>query len=235
MDSQSIIIVPTYNEAENIEKLAGSIRSYLPSVTILVIDDNSPDGTAAIVKSLIKNDPKVDIIERPGKMGLGSAYIAGFKYALEREFEYIFEMDADFSHNPAHLPKFLEAIKEADLVIGSRYVPGGGVRNWSVLRKLISLGGSIYSRLILSLPYKDLTGGFKCFRRRTLQAIDLDRIYSEGYSFQIEMTYHAHNLGFRVREVPIIFEDRTGGKSKMSNKIFFEAIYRVWQIRLTSR
>jgi dolichol-phosphate mannosyltransferase len=234
MNSKSLIIIPTYNEIENIEPLIGMIHSVVPEVNILVIDDNSRDGTAETVKKIISANSKVDLIERPGKLGLGTAYIAGFKYAIEKGYDFIFEMDGDFSHDPSHLPEFLEAAKEADLVIGSRYIPGGGVVNWSFFRKLISIGGSIYSRIILSLPYKDLTGGFKCFRRETLEAIPLDDIFSEGYSFQIEMTYRVHKKGLRIKEIPIIFKERVGGKSKMSKKIFIEAIFRVWQIRMTA-
>jgi len=226
-----LIIIPTYNEAENVESLLSAIHSQVPDASILIVDDNSPDGTADIVEKLKESDPRLDILRRPGKMGLGSAYIAGFKYALARDFEAVFEMDADFSHNPAYLPKFLEALKEADLVLGSRYVEGGGVENWPLPRKFISIGGSVYSRVILNIPYHDVTGGFKCFRRKTLEALGLDSVRSEGYSFQIEMTYRAHKKGFKIKEIPIIFSDRVGGKSKMSWKIFLEAIYRVWQIR----
>lgn len=233
MNSKTLIIIPTYNEIENIENLVSAIYGQVPEASILVVDDNSPDGTAALVEKLQKNDPRIHLIKRPGKMGLGTAYIAGFKYALERDFEYIFEMDADFSHDPVYLPRFLEAAKDFDLVLGSRYVPGGGVENWPWRRKMISIGGSLYSRMILGVPYKDLTGGFKCFRRGTLEALPLDEVHSEGYSFQIEMTYRAHKKGFTIREIPIIFKDRKGGKSKMSWAIFFEAFYRVWQIRFT--
>lgn len=234
MNSKSLIIIPTYNEIENIEPLIRKIHSVLPEAAVLVIDDNSRDGTAAVVEKIKSADSRVDLIRRPGKLGLGTAYIAGFKYAIEKGYDFIFEMDADFSHDPAHLPEFLEAAKEADLVIGSRYIPGGGVVNWSFFRKLVSIGGSIYSRTILSMPYKDLTGGFKCFRRETLIKIPLDDVFSEGYSFQIEMTYRVHRKGMRIREIPIIFKERVGGKSKMSKKIFIEAIFRVWQIRMTA-
>lgn len=234
MNSKSLIIIPTYNEIENIEPLILKIHSVLPEVSILVIDDNSRDGTAEKVEKIKSADSRVNLIRRPGKLGLGTAYITGFKYAIEKGYDFIFEMDGDFSHDPAYLPEFLEAAKEADLVIGSRYVPGGGVVNWSFFRKLISIGGSIYSRIILSMPYKDLTGGFKCFRRETLIAIPLDDVFSEGYSFQIEMTYRVHRKGMRIKEIPIIFKERAGGKSKMSKTIFIEAIFRVWQIRLTS-
>lgn len=231
MNSKTLVIIPTYNEIENIESLIGAIHARLPGASILVVDDNSPDGTGGLVERLSEKDERVRLLRRPGKLGLGTAYIAGFKYALEHGFEYIFEMDADFSHDPAYLPDFLEAAREADLVIGSRYVEGGGVENWPLFRKIISMGGSLYSRIILSLPYRDLTGGFKCFRRKVLETLPLDEVRSEGYSFQIEMTYRASKKGFKIREIPIVFKDREGGKSKMSWTIFFEAFYRVWQIR----
>ena len=235
MGLKTLIIIPTYNEAENISKLLDAVHSQVPDADILVVDDNSPDGTAVVVEGRIKKDTRLSIMKRAGKLGLGTAYIAGFKQAMGKGYDVVFEMDADFSHNPAYLPKFLEAIKEADLVLGSRYVEGGGVENWPLLRRLISLGGSWYGRFILGVPYRDLTGGFKCFRRKTLEAIDLDSIHSEGYSFQIELTYRVHKKGLRIREIPIVFADRLGGKSKMSWKIFLEAIFRVWQMRWTVR
>ncbi|MBI4666939.1 MAG: polyprenol monophosphomannose synthase [Nitrospinae bacterium] len=233
MEQKVLIIIPTYNEMENIENLLRAIHGEVPAAHILVVDDNSPDGTSGLVENIMAGDPRVKLLKRAGKLGLGSAYIAGFKYALAEGYDVVFEMDADFSHNPAYLPRFLKAIEEADLALGSRYVEGGGVENWPVTRKLISIGGSLYSRMILSVPYHDLTGGFKCFRRTALEAINLDDVRSEGYSFQIEMTYRAHKKGLRIKEIPIVFTDRAGGKSKMSWKIFLEAIYRVWQIRLT--
>ncbi len=235
MGFKTLIIIPTYNEAENISRLLDAVHSHLPDAEILVVDDNSPDGTAGVVEGRMKEDPRLSIMKRAGKLGLGSAYIAGFRHALERGYDIVFEMDADFSHNPAYLPKFMEAIKEADLVLGSRYVEGGGVENWPLLRRLVSVGGSLYSRFILGVPYYDLTGGFKCFRRTTLEAIDLDGVHSEGYSFQIELTYRVHKKGLRIKEIPILFADRLGGKSKMSWKIFLEAIFRVWQMRWTVR
>lgn len=235
MGLKTLIIIPTYNEAENISRLLDAVHSHVPDADILVVDDNSPDGTAVMVEGRMKKDPRLSIMKRAGKLGLGSAYIAGFKQALERGYDIVFEMDADFSHNPAYLPKFMEAIKEADLVLGSRYVEGGGVENWPFLRRLVSVGGSLYGRFILGVPYRDLTGGFKCFRRKTLEAIDLDGVHSEGYSFQIELTYRVHKKGLRIKEIPIVFADRLGGKSKMSWKIFLEAIFRVWQMRWTVR
>ncbi len=235
MNSKSLVIIPTYNEVENIERLIGLIGSHLPDTSILVVDDNSPDGTGAVVERLMHSNSRLHLLKRSGKLGLGTAYISGFRYALEKDFDYIFEMDADFSHNPEYLPRFLEAIEDADLVIGSRYVDGGGVENWSFLRKMISMGGSFYARTILSVPIRDLTGGFKCFRRETLEAIDLDSVYSEGYSFQIEMTYRAYKKNLRIREIPIVFTERAGGKSKMSRRIFLEAVVRVWQILFSVR
>ena len=227
----TLVIIPTYNEAGNILRIIARIHEVAPDFSILVVDDNSKDGTAEAVQGLMNTDKRVDMKQRPGKLGLGTAYLAGFRWALERNFDYVFEMDADFSHNPAHIPQFMEAIKAADLVLGSRYVPGGGVVNWPIHRKFISLGGSLYSRIILGLPYRDLTGGFKLFRRRTLENIGLDQVFSEGYSFQIELTYRAHKKGLKIVETPIIFEERQEGASKMSRKIFLEAVIRVWQLR----
>jgi len=231
-----LIIIPTYNERENIEELLHQITQTDPAAHILIVDDNSPDRTYEMVEGLIreKYPDRLFLLKRAGKLGLGTAYIAGFQWALAREYDYVFEMDADFSHDPKYLPDFLAAVQTNDLVLGSRYVPGGGVKNWGVLRKMISRGGSLYARTILGLPLRDLTGGFKCFRREVLEAIDLDGIKSNGYSFQIEMTYRASRKGFRIAETPIVFEDRTAGKSKMSRKIFLEAILMVWRLRLDS-
>ena len=200
--------------------------------SVLVVDDNSPDGTGQIADELKRQSGgRVDVLHRPGKLGLGTAYLAGFKYALAHGYDYIFEMDADFSHDPAVLPQFLEAIQEVDLVLGSRYVPGGGTVNWSLLRRFISRGGSLYARLLLGLPFQDLTGGFKCFRRAVLASIDLDAVHSNGYGFQIELTYRASRQGFRIREIPIIFVDRQVGRSKMSRRIVVEAMLMVWRLR----
>lgn len=231
-----LIIIPTYNERDNIEKLLELISQTDPAAHMLIVDDNSPDRTFEVVEALMQSTypGRLFLLKRAGKMGLGTAYIAGFKWALARDYDYIFEMDADFSHDPKYLPEFLQAVKTHDLVLGSRYVPGGGVRNWGLLRKFISRGGSLYARTILGLSLRDLTGGFKCFRREVLEAIDLDSVKSNGYSFQIEMTYRASRKGFRICETPIIFEDRTAGKSKMSRKIFLEAVVMVWKLRLDS-
>lgn len=231
-----LIIIPTYNESDNIEKLLDLISRTDPAAHVLIVDDNSPDRTYEIVERLMQTSypGRLFLLKRAGKMGLGTAYIAGFKWALARDYDYIFEMDADFSHDPKYLPAFLAAIEKHDLVLGSRYVPGGGVKNWGLLRKIISRGGSLYARTILGLSLRDLTGGFKCFRRQVLESIDLDAVKSNGYSFQIEMTYRARCKGFRICETPIVFEDRTAGKSKMSRKIFLEAVLMVWKLRMDS-
>ncbi len=231
-----LIIIPTYNERDNIEKLLELISQTDPAAHVLIVDDNSPDRTYEIVEGLIESTypDRLFLLKRAGKLGLGTAYIAGFKWALARGYDCIFEMDADFSHDPKYLPAFLAAVETHDLVLGSRYVAGGGVKNWGLIRKFISRGGSLYARTILGLPLRDLTGGFKCFRREVLESIDLDSIKSNGYSFQIEMTYRASCKGFRIVETPIVFEDRTAGKSKMSRKIFLEAVLMVWKLRLDS-
>jgi len=228
-----LVIIPTYNEKANIGELLGLVYKYVPDIHVLVVDDGSPDGTGELIESLMSGEyqKRLFILKRSGKLGLGTAYIAGFKWALARDYEFIFEMDADFSHNPKYLPQFLETITGCDVVLGSRYVTGGGVTNWSLLRRFISLGGSLYSRTILSLPFHDLTGGFKCFRRKVLETINLDDVKSNGYSFQIEMTYRAFLLGFTIKEVPIVFEERAEGQSKMSSSIFREAIWMVLKLR----
>ena len=231
-----LIIIPTYNVSDNVEKLLDLISRTDPAAHVLIVDDNSPDRTYEIVERLMQTSypGRLFLLKRAGKLGLGTAYIAGFKWALARDYDYIFEMDADFSHDPKYLPAFLAAIEKNDLVLGSRYVPGGGVKNWGLLRKFISRGGSLYARTILGLSLRDLTGGFKCFRRQVLESIDLDAVKSNGYSFQIEMTYRARCQGFRICETPIVFEDRTAGKSKMSRKIFLEAVLMVWKLRMDS-
>ena len=235
MAQKSLIIIPTYNEKENIVKVLDIIKSLkLPSLDILIIDDNSPDGTAEIVKQYMKPHPNIRLREREGKLGLGTAYIAGFKYAIEHKYDYIFEMDADLSHDPAAIPKFLEAIKEADLVIGSRYLTGVNVINWPLIRLFISVMASKYSRIITGMPIHDCTSGFKCFRREVLQNIPLEAVSSSGYSFQIEMNFKAWKRGYRIKEVSIIFYDRTEGSSKMSKKIIVEAIFMVWKLKINS-
>ncbi len=233
--SRGIIVIPTYNEIENIEVILAKVFALELGVDILIVDDNSPDKTYAKVQELIDANTYTDqlnLVIRQNKEGLGKAYVAGFKWCLARDYSFIIEMDADLSHDPKYLPSFIENIKEYDLVIGSRYVEGGGVVNWSPLRKFISFGGSTYARTILGISIKDVTGGFKCFRREVLEAIDLDNILSAGYAFQIEMTYRTILKGFTVKEVPIIFEDRIAGKSKMSKKIFIEALQNVVTLRL---
>ncbi len=231
---KSLVIIPTYNEKENLEKIVREILKTDDSLNILVVDDNSPDGTGAIADRIASNNNKVFVLHRAGKMGLGQAYIAGFKHALEKGYDYIFEMDADFSHDPKYLPDFLSKIKEADLVIGSRYINGVNVINWPMSRLLLSYYANIYARWVTGLPLKDSTGGFKCYRRRVLESIDLDQVRSNGYSFQIEMSFRAWKKGFKIKEIPIIFVDRREGKSKMSQKIVREAVWMVWRLRLAS-
>ena len=233
MDDKVLIIVPTYNERENIETLMDRVFEQLPEAHVLVVDDNSPDGTGALADELSARDERVMVMHRAGKMGLGTAYVAGFRHGLERDYEYFFEMDADFSHDPKYLPVMLAMAQGGtDLVLGSRYMPGGGTENWAPWRKVLSRGGSTYARTVLGVGVKDLTGGFKCFRRRVLETLDLDAVRSEGYSFQIEMTYRAIRKGFTVGETPIVFVDRREGQSKMSRDIFLEAIWMVWKLRL---
>jgi len=227
-----LVVIPTYNEHENIDRLLSKIRSQSLPVDILFIDDNSQDGTANLIKSHIAKDSTIHIVERPGKMGLGTAYLAGFKWALERDYDYVMEMDADLSHDPAEIPRFYEAAQEADVVLGSRYITGVNVINWPLKRLILSYGANVYAGIILGVKIKDLTGGFKMFRREVLEKVALDRVKSNGYSFQIEMTFRALNLGFRAKEINIIFYDRTAGHSKMSKKIVREAILMVWKLKL---
>jgi dolichol-phosphate mannosyltransferase len=227
------VVLPTYDEAPNIEPIVAAILAKLPaSGRVLVVDDNSPDGTGEIAERLAAGNERIEVLRRPRKEGLGPAYVAGFHRALESGAGLVLEMDADFSHDPAYLPRLLEAAERADLVIGSRYVPGGGVSDWSRLRQAISRGGSAYARLALDVKVRDLTGGFKCFRREVLEALDLDAIESRGYAFQVETTYRAIELGFRVVEVPIVFRDRAAGSSKMGGMIVAEAAIRVPLLRL---
>jgi dolichol-phosphate mannosyltransferase len=226
------LVLPTYNEAENLEPLVAAALANLPdSARVLVVDDNSPDGTGDLADRLKTEEPRIEVLHRTQKEGLGPAYIAGFRHALAAGADRILEMDSDFSHDPADLPRLLAATEEADVAIGSRYVRGGGVENWSKLRQAISRGGSTYARALLGLPIRDLTGGFKCFRREVLEAIDLDAIASKGYAFQVEMTYRAIELGFSVAEVPIVFRERRAGASKMSRSIVLEAAWMVPKMR----
>jgi dolichol-phosphate mannosyltransferase len=231
----ALIIVPTYNEAENLEPLCAAIFAQSDRCDILVVDDASPDGTGALADRLARDDSRVTVLHRARKEGLGQAYLAGFAVALERGYRLILEMDADFSHDPAYLPQLMAAAEDADLVLGSRYVQGGGTQHWGIGRRLISLGGSLYARTILGVRVRDLTGGFKCFRRETLLALDLATVQSEGYAFQIELTYRALCLGLKVVEIPIVFADRRVGKSKMSRAILLEAIPMVWRLRAQRR
>ncbi len=226
------LILPTYNEAENLEAILTAALARLPGdARVLVVDDDSPDGTGEIAARLAAEKERVGVLHRPGKQGIGPAYIAGFREALAGGAGLILEMDADFSHDPAYLPRLLAAAGKADLVLGSRYVAGGGVSDWGALRRAISRGGSAYARTVLGLQVKDLTGGFKCFRREVLEAIDLDRVASRGYGFQVEMTYRAAQAGFSVLEVPIVFRDRRAGRSKMDARIFAEAVWQVPALR----
>jgi dolichol-phosphate mannosyltransferase len=228
-----LIIVPTYNERENLPELTAAVFRQLPQANILVVDDGSPDGTGDVADAMATADPRMKVMHRAGKLGLGTAYIAGFQLALAEGYDYVFEMDADFSHDPRYLPDLLERARAgADLVIGSRYIDGGGTINWGIGRQIISKGGGLYARTILGVKVRDLTSGFKCFRRRALEALPLGQIRSEGYSFQIEMTYRLLRAGFTVEEVPIVFVDRRAGHSKMSRRIFLEAISMVWRLRL---
>ena len=230
-----LVIIPTYNELDNIEVILKQTFELNLGIDILVVDDNSPDKTYEKVQELISEniyEKQLHLIVREKKDGLARAYITGFEYALEREYKYIVEMDADMSHNPKYLKDFLENIQSYDLVIGSRYVEGGGVVNWSFIRKLISFGGSFYARTILGIKIQDVTGGFKCFRREVLESINFDALIATGYAFQIEMNYRASIMGFKIKEVPIVFEDRVAGVSKMSKKIFIEALFKVVVLRL---
>ena len=234
MTERALVVVPTYNEAMNLPVIVPQILAQDPRIDVLVVDDNSPDGTGRIADDMAAADPRFHVLHRPGKSGLGKAYIAGFRWALERDYEFVFEMDADFSHDPKFLGIFLEAAKDADLVIGSRYKSGVNVINWPISRLLLSLGANQYARWVTGLPITDSTGGFKCFRRRVLEAIDLDRVRSNGYSFQIEMSFRAWKKGFRLVEIPIVFTDRVEGQSKMNKRIVREAIWMVWWLRLKS-
>ncbi|MGZ6142795.1 MAG: polyprenol monophosphomannose synthase [Myxococcales bacterium] len=233
MNDRACVILPTYNERENLPEIVPAILAAAPEADILVVDDNSPDGTGALADALASQHAgRVRVLHRERKEGLGRAYLAGFADALARGYGRVVEMDADFSHDPRRLPALLEASRDADLVLGSRYVEGGGTVNWGLGRRLLSKGGSLYARTILGLSIRDLTGGFKCFRREVLEGIDLATVRSSGYAFQIELTYRAVRRGFTVREIPIVFADRRVGKSKMSRGIVAEALWMVWKIRV---
>ena len=234
MTERVLVVVPTYNERINVPQIVPAILSQDPRVHVLVVDDNSPDGTGELADQLAAENPRVHVLHRGRKEGLGKAYLAGFRWALDCGYDLIFEMDADFSHDPRFLPTFLDAIQDADLVIGSRYKSGVNVINWPISRLLLSIGANQYARLVTGLPLTDSTGGFKCFRRRVLEAIPLERVRSNGYAFQIEMSFLAWRKGFRIREIPIVFTDRVEGQSKMNGKIVREAVWMVWWLRLRS-
>jgi dolichol-phosphate mannosyltransferase len=230
----ALVIIPTFNEVENLEPIVLRVLATDPRLHVLVVDDNSPDGTGKRADALAEAEPRLNVLHRAAKEGLGRAYLAGFAWALERPYRRIFEMDADFSHDPRYLPLFLEEIdRGADLVLGSRYISGGGTVNWGLGRRILSRGGSLYARGVLGIGVRDLTGGFKCFRREVLESIDLSTVASTGYAFQIELTFRAVKRGFKVREIPILFEDRRVGMSKMSRRIFLEAVTMVVKLRLS--
>jgi dolichol-phosphate mannosyltransferase len=230
--NHALVCIPTYNERDNVSAIARAVVAADPRVDVLIVDDNSPDGTGQLAERLSVIEPRIHVLHRPRKQGLGRAYLHAFEWALQRGYQYVLEMDADFSHDPRYIPKFLNATERgADLVLGSRYVSGGGTLNWGFFRKLVSRGGSLYARRVLGIRIRDLTGGFKCFRRQVLESINLPAVRSTGYAFQIELTYRALRKGFKVVEIPIVFEDRRVGQSKMSRKIFLEALVMVWKLR----
>ena len=233
--ARACVVLPTYNERDNLPSIVPAILAAAPEVDVLVVDDSSPDGTGELADELARHDSRIRVLHRARKEGLGRAYLAGFQKALAAGYGRVLEMDADFSHEPSRLPALLAASREADLVLGSRYVAGGGTVNWGWGRRVLSKGGSLYARSILGLPVRDLTGGFKCFRREVLEALDLESVGSSGYAFQIELTYRAIRRGFKVVEVPITFVDRRVGKSKMSRRIVAEALWMVWKIRFDKR
>ena len=230
MNRKTLVIVPTYNERENLPNIAAALMQLPGAVELLVVDDNSPDGTGKLADDLVAKEPRIHVLHRQEKNGLGRAYLAGFKWALERDYEFIFEMDGDFSHNPADIPRYLEAAKDHELVLGSRYCNGIRVINWPLRRLMLSMSAAKYVKIITGMPFTDPTGGFKCFRRRALESIDLDGVRSNGYSFQIELTHKIWRQGMRVTEVPITFTDRFLGTSKMSSKIVREALWMVWRL-----
>jgi dolichol-phosphate mannosyltransferase len=229
---KAIVIIPTYNERDNILHIVPAVLAQDPSLEVLIVDDGSPDGTGAVADEMSAADSRIHVLHRASKLGLGTAYIAGFKWALERDYAFVFEMDADFSHPPERIPDFLNAIQTADLVLGSRYLNGEvNVVNWPMSRLFLSYSANIYARGVTGLPVFDATGGFKCFRREVLESINLDEVRSNGYAFQIEMTFRAWKKGFRIIEIPIVFVDRTKGASKMSKRIVREAVWMVWRLR----
>lgn len=229
---KTIVVIPTYNEKENIERIINSVLEQIDGLQILIVDDNSPDGTADIVSKMMLGNEKIHLMKRAGKMGLGTAYCEGFRYCLDKNFEAILEMDADFSHDPKELPRFLEELQNYDLIIGSRYITGVNVINWPLSRLILSYGANFYTRIVTGMPIKDATGGFKCFRASTLRKIDLSTIKSNGYGFQIEMNFRMWKEGARIKEIPIIFVDRRDGVSKMNKSIIWEAVFMVWKLKL---
>ncbi|MGB5875097.1 MAG: polyprenol monophosphomannose synthase [Bacteroidota bacterium] len=232
--TKALVVIPTYDEADNIQRIVPDVLKQSEEIDVLVVDDNSPDGTAQLVKEMMQSNARIHLIERERKMGLGTAYVAGFKFAIEHSYSFVFEMDADFSHDPAELPNFLARTGECDLVIGSRYLNGVRVLNWPIQRLLLSYFANVYTRIVTGLPLKDATGGFKCYKRGVLEAVDLDSVKSNGYAFQIEMSFRAWKKGYRLKEIPIIFMDRRSGSSKMSKNIISEAFFMVWLLRLRS-
>jgi len=230
----ALVIIPTYNEMENLPRIVPAVLNQDDRLSVLIVDDNSPDGTGRLADEMAQENPRLHVLHRPGKAGLGKAYLAGFKWALEHDYDRVFEMDADFSHDPKYLPQFLNGTDEADLVLGSRYISGVNVINWPMTRLLLSYFANVYARVVTGLPVRDSTGGFKCFRREVLEAIDLDRIGSNGYAFQIEMSFRVWKKGFSIREIPIVFTDREHGQSKMSKGIVREAIWMVPKLRWMS-
>lgn len=231
---KTLVIIPTYNEKENISKIIPLVLKQDQEIEVLVVDDSSPDGTGRMVEELKVSNPRIKLITRSKKSGLGTAYIAGFDYALQNGYDYIFEMDSDFSHDPNYIPDFLKAVSDSDLVLGSRYIRGVNVVNWPITRLLLSYFANVYARWVTGFPIKDSTGGFKCFKREVLEKIGLDNIHSNGYAFQIEMSFRAWKKGFRIKEIPIIFVDRRAGESKMSKRIVREAVWMVWKLRILS-
>ena len=229
-----LIIIPTYNELENIQRLIPELMALDPAICVLVVDDNSPDGTGKLVDDMARENDRISVLHRPAKLGLGSAYVAGFKCAVQQDVDCVFEMDADFSHDPAMVPDFLEQIKSCDVVIGSRYINGINVVNWPMSRLLLSYFANFYTRLVTGMTIRDATSGYKCFRREVLESINLDDVRSDGYAFQIEMNFRCWRKGYRVQEIPIIFVDRRSGTSKLSQGVINEAVWIVWWLRIQS-
>ncbi len=232
--SKALVIIPTYNEAPNAERIITEVLQQSEIVEVLIVDDNSPDGTADIVKKMMETNPRIHILQRERKLGLGTAYVAGFKFAIKNKYDFIFEMDADFSHNPKEIPIILGKMEECDVLIGSRYIKGVNVVNWPMKRLILSYCANIYTRVITGMPIHDATAGFKCYKRKVLESIDLDSLRSNGYAFQIETNFIAWKKGFKLLEMPIVFVDRRVGVSKMNKKIVYEAVFMVWKLKLRS-